>query len=146
MKQYIIILLTILTLLTACSQATPNEVNSANSPVVTPTETTASTTAVTPTTTIPDPNQDQEREVKGMISFGFESSDFMPEKSKERWWLTGTKDLQTRYKSVAGNDYESVCAILKGIPSEPGQYGHLGAYQREFKVTEVIDVGKTACK
>ena len=79
----------------------------------------------------------------GTVAFGFEESGFRPCNVAEQWWITGgdmVNDLQSRYNDLGVKWYEPVFAELKGDPSQKGQYGHLGAYQREFEVSEVIEM------
>ena len=77
------------------------------------------------------------------MAFGFEESGFRPCDSKEQWWIAGgdaVADLQTRYNDLGVNWYEPVYAKLRGSKTQTGQYGHLGAYQREFEVEQIIEV------
>jgi hypothetical protein len=79
---------------------------------------------------------------RGYFSYGFETSAFHPCNSDEAWWVTGegTAALIEQYGQVAPADYEPVYAEVRGQVSEPGAYGHLGAYQRELTVTEVVEL------
>jgi hypothetical protein len=52
----------------------------------------------------------------------------------------GFEELQTRYNSLTEFPYEPVYAVLKGERSGRGEYGHLGGYQRGFRVSEVVEV------
>ncbi len=82
----------------------------------------------------------------GYVSFGFEDSSFYPCNSSERWWLNEPSSLgiDERYDAIASNPYEHVYARLRGSRSPRGKYGHLGAYQREFTVSEVVEMRKPA--
>ena len=76
---------------------------------------------------------------RGYVSFGFETSEFRPCGSKEQWWVLSTRDLSARYKKLSANMYSPVFVRLRGVPTKLGQYGHLGAYQRQFEVTAVLE-------
>lgn len=80
---------------------------------------------------------------RGVVSFGFEVSSFAPCGGDQQWWVTdgdALLELQTRYNDLVEFPYTKAYARLKGNRSRIGEYGHLGAYQREFEVTEVIEV------
>jgi hypothetical protein len=80
----------------------------------------------------------------GHVAFGFEVSAFHPCGSDEQWWIAGggdaLLDLQDRYWALGLNPYEMAFAELEGLQSGKGEYGHLNAYQREFRVLDVRDV------
>ena len=79
----------------------------------------------------------------GTMSFGFEESAFRPCDRTEQWWIVGGEvvvDLQSKYNDFGVNWYEPVYAELKGDPSNKGEFGHLGAYEREFEVSDVVEV------
>jgi hypothetical protein len=81
----------------------------------------------------------------GLVSFGFEVSAFEPCDSGVRWWITGSNTAYTElldaYHSLGIPNYTRAFARLRGNPStKKGSYGHLGAYEREFEVTEVVEV------
>lgn len=75
----------------------------------------------------------------GFYSWGFEVSSFSPCGSEEKWWTNGS-DLVERYIMLDVDEYEEVFVRLKGTRSELGEYGHLGEYDREFEVTEVLEI------
>jgi putative lipoprotein len=81
---------------------------------------------------------------RGHFSYGFETVSFQPCNSDEQWWVTGVGDatqaLIDQYEEVAQAEYEAVYVELQGEVSAAGAYGHLGAYQREFAVSEVVEV------
>jgi len=80
----------------------------------------------------------------GLVSIGFEVSAFEPCDSDEIWWMTGSdavyEELDELYQEVVGDDGGPAYARLHGVRSTKGSYGHLGAYDREFRVTQIIDV------
>lgn len=85
--------------------------------------------------------QDIEEIVSGLYSWGFEVSDLEPCGVDEKWWLVGSApELLSRYRALISNVYEQVYARLKGIKSAPGRYGHLGAYDRQFEVHEILEL------
>ena len=74
----------------------------------------------------------------GQYSFGFEKSEFIPSGRHERWWLSGNiGDIEQRAISP-------VFVSVEGQLSEPGRYGHLGAYSRELIVKRVLLVQQSA--
>ena len=86
-----------------------------------------------------EPNQLHE----GYASFGFEVSAFTPLASDERWWVVGEapyQDLRDRYGELTSNPYAEIYVEIRGDVSEPGRHGHLGAYTRTIRVTEVVTV------
>ncbi len=79
----------------------------------------------------------------GTVSFGFEVSSFRPCGGSEQWWFTGGEvlvDLQAMYNDLGVNWYEPVYAELRGEPGGRGEFGHLGAYQREFRISDILEV------
>jgi hypothetical protein len=82
---------------------------------------------------------------QGFFSYGFETVAFRPCGSAEQWWVVGDgaamETLIEQYSAVAGADYAEVYVEVRGDPSDPGTYGHLGAYTRELSLTEVVSVG-----
>ena len=84
------------------------------------------------------PSEHPELEIfKGYYVFGFERSEFRPETDLEqRWWLSGSLSgcafldfNQERYSPWRQTHVE-----FQGALSPRGQYGHLGAYDREITV------------
>jgi len=79
---------------------------------------------------------------KGYYVAGFERSEFRPASDLEqRWWLSGGIENcpfldfnQERYGPLWRQTYLE----LQGILSPPGQYGHLGAYERELTIVKTI--------
>ena len=74
---------------------------------------------------------------KGYYVSGFERSEFRP---RQRWWLSGAIEgcpfldfNQKRY-----SPWRQTYLELKGVLSPPGQYGHLGAYNRELTIVETV--------
>ena len=85
------------------------------------------------------PPRDVVEEAVGHYASGFEVSALVPCGSSERWWTTGIPDAE--YRAIAGNmDYVDVYVRVRGIQSGPGSYGHMGAYERQFRVTEILEL------
>jgi len=82
---------------------------------------------------------------RGYFSNGFETVAFRECGSTEVWWVDGESEamqsLTEQYMELAGFSYREVYVELRGDVSAPGAYGHLGAYPREFHVTETVAVG-----
>jgi hypothetical protein len=103
----------------------------------------------TPTATIPPlpaPTATlggEPKDYTGTFRYGFEVIAFKPCNSDEVWWLNGDaaamKDLRTRYEALT-KKMEPVHVQLRGLISERGIYGHMGGYQREFYLQDVLDV------
>lgn len=87
-----------------------------------------------------DSNDDEV--IAGRLSFGFEVSAFKPCGVDEVWWVSGPETLFRQYNEIADTEYEEVYARLRGVKSKKGEYGHLGAYQREFSVSEALVIRK----
>jgi hypothetical protein len=92
-------------------------------------------------------------EFEGYYASGFEVSSFVPCDTNagagygNGYWLTGTPEFYDQYSALvqsSGFDpisgYQSVYVRFKGELSPPGSYGHLGAYEREVNVTELLEM------
>lgn len=83
-------------------------------------------------------------EFRGTYSFGFEVSSFEPCSSGEQWWVLSDEDLHVAYERTVGEGakyaYVPVFVRLRGRIGPEGRYGHLGVYQRELTVTEVLEI------
>jgi hypothetical protein len=85
----------------------------------------------------------------GVLSIGFEQVAFVADGAAEPWWASfeaetwqgAVAPLQTRCAMPWG----AVHLIVEGEVSEPGQYGHLGAYKRELRVTSVRESRFMSC-
>lgn len=105
-----------------------------------PSDTTGGTaTSKTPDSTAPDGSA----EYSGHYSVGFEVSEFVPCSSDESWWLVGTPELMSQVQSDEPGRAPTtpVFVRVRGELSGPGSYGHLGTYDRQLTVTEVLEVG-----
>ena len=74
------------------------------------------------------------------MRLGFETSALDPCSSGQSWWVTNSDILVDRYDAVAVFPGQAVFVSVVGIKSSPGHYGHMSAYAREFRVTEVREV------
>jgi hypothetical protein len=88
-------------------------------------------------------------ERKGKLKLGFEYSEFLPEDSGARWWLVYNPDIEKRYAKLVGNGNFRlrsfyVYAHFRGYlsPNRGFGVGHFNQYDREFVVTEIVDMRK----
>ncbi len=93
-------------------------------------------------------------EFEGYYASGFEVSSFVPCEGTEPnpgyvpgYWLNGTTDFYDQYYALVqssefdqNSGYLSVYVRFKGDISPSGNYGHLGAYEREVTVTELLEM------
>jgi hypothetical protein len=78
---------------------------------------------------------------RGTYLASFEHSDFIPEGSRdERWWLAG--DIGKISSWITDHRYygSPVLVMVQGSLSKKGGFGHLLSYERELRVTRVLDV------
>jgi hypothetical protein len=82
--------------------------------------------------------------LRGRVTFGFEESGFRPCNTDEQWWIVGSDDtiieFQERWGELGLDWYQHAYAEIRGSRSDRGEYGHLGAYQREIDVREILEV------
>lgn len=81
-------------------------------------------------------------EREGVLSIGFERSCFIQAGSAEEWWfgsLGGEKWSDLRPGQP--NPFDRARIRATGYLSSPGQYGHLGAYRRDFLVMSFAIMG-----
>lgn len=77
---------------------------------------------------------------EGFLAFGFETSSFVPCATEENWWVIPNQQTSDGYTAVSQQPYQAVFARLKGDVSEVGTFGHLGQYNREFTIREVVEI------
>ena len=82
--------------------------------------------------------------ISGIYWSAFEVSALYPCGSDEVWWLIGSEEFYQRYWDLRLQTYERAFVRLHGIRSKLGHYGHLGGYDREFKVSRVIEIRKSS--
>ena len=71
----------------------------------------------------------------GYFRHGWETSDFRPAGTKERWWLEGALTKLSGSCGISAPCYLVVRGNLSGL----GRHGHLGDSNRELEVTEIIE-------
>lgn len=82
------------------------------------------------------------RRYAGNWEFHFETSAFVSDAGDGPYWLVGDGDnwpLLTAPFTQAGSPWGQAHIVFEGELSQKGQYGHLGAYKRELRVTRVIE-------
>jgi hypothetical protein len=72
----------------------------------------------------------------GYYRHQFEISDFRPAGTSERWWMKGAGNFVLG--AMCGMS-DPCYLVARGELSGQGSHGHLGAYNRELRVTEVIE-------
>ncbi len=97
------------------------------------------------------------REVEGLFGTGFEVVSFVEGDSDcpgygVGWWLDAGGEFWERYEALrAGRSpypsYENEIYVARARfharISPPGSYGHLGAYERQVQVVELLEMGDT---
>jgi hypothetical protein len=87
-------------------------------------------------------------QVEGRMHLAFETSVFIPDGTKERWWLEWNAAAFEAYKALEGvapaSERQDFWAWgrFEGLLSPPSskRYGHLNSYAREFVVTRVLEL------
>lgn len=77
----------------------------------------------------------------GTWDFHFETSSFRSDAGEGPYWLSAGGDVWTELTApfaASGGPWGQLDIVVEGELSEPGEYGHLGAYERELRVTRVI--------
>ncbi len=82
---------------------------------------------------------------EGFYALGFEDSTFEPCARDERWWVAPVdeetaRELNERYLEAYEQGGVRVFVRLRGVRSRKGSYGHLGSYERQLTVSQVLDV------
>ncbi|NWG53997.1 MAG: hypothetical protein HXY28_09780 [Hydrogenophilaceae bacterium] len=78
---------------------------------------------------------------EGRWDFHFETSSFTTADGEGPWWLAADGEvwpILTAPFAETGGPWGVLEIVIEGELSEPGRYGHLGAYERELRVTRVI--------
>jgi hypothetical protein len=79
--------------------------------------------------------------IRGTFAWGFEVSSFRPDGAAESWWTWFSDAVQAEWDIFDGRmHYEGATVRFAGNVSQPGRFGHLGAYAREFQVTSIVEV------
>ena len=79
----------------------------------------------------------------GVYALAFEMQAFTADGSNESWWATLEPKAQAELNAALppnqGPRFGSrIRAEVEGTLSEPGHYGHLGAYPRHLTITHVL--------
>jgi hypothetical protein len=83
--------------------------------------------------------QSEQGTYSGYYAYGFETSYFLPEGKKEKWWLQGTAPCpEIQAKSPPMGPSPILFVVVRGKLSGKGSHGHMGAYSRELTATEVV--------
>lgn len=85
---------------------------------------------------------------RGLVSFGFEVEGFTPCDADGQWWVADAPaDLRERYRDAVGFRYTPVYVVVEGTLSPPGEYGHLGAYDRQISISRLVemDTARRSC-
>lgn len=84
----------------------------------------------------------------GTYKWAFEQSDFQPDGSEENWWTQFQVGVVANFSQIHGENERSLFSlrrdcILKGYlsPDNIGFTGHFNQYDRDFIVTEIVEVG-----
>lgn len=90
------------------------------------------------------PDGDASTLYRGRYVYGFETSSFTKCGSAENWWVSyPSEDVSKALRGVkTEKQYQPIYLEAKGSVSGAGHYGHLGAYKREFTVSEVVKIQK----
>ena len=82
----------------------------------------------------------------GLYQDSFETQAFTAEGTTQAWWVTFESEAQGAMTAAKQKNPESppfgfrLTVEFEGRLSEPGHYGHLGAYPRHLTVTRVLSV------
>lgn len=87
---------------------------------------------------------DPAEEIAGIYESGFEVDAFRPCNEDEAWWVAEGEELRRRYRETVTRDYQPVYVVVRGEVGPRGAFGHMGAYDRELRVREVVELDGTA--
>ncbi len=80
----------------------------------------------------------------GLFRQGFEQSVFYPDTGAGPWWFTYDGDLWSQIEAFATGTGRGVAVVVRleveGVLSAPGEYGHLGSYDRELITSRIISI------
>ena len=81
----------------------------------------------------------QEVVLEGEVLMAFESSNFKVEGSDCELWIRGELDALCEMAGGCGKMADIHARIsARGIVSESGNHGHMGLWEREFRVLEIL--------
>lgn len=79
----------------------------------------------------------------GTFDWHFETAAFLTDDGEGPYWLSAEgaawSDITAPIERSGRGPWGRVRLVVEGQLSAPGQYGHLGAYERELRVTRVIE-------
>jgi len=76
----------------------------------------------------------------GHFATGFEVSSFSPCGENESWWTFGELDAVYEFLAPLRGHYQTAFVSLRGEVTEKGSYGPMGGYERQLRVTAVLQV------
>lgn len=79
------------------------------------------------------------RRLSGFYTWGFEVSAFQECGNDESWWVGMDAGLGQRHREIGTRQYQPIFVVVDGEVSGRGQYGHLGAYDRQIDVTHLLE-------
>jgi hypothetical protein len=78
----------------------------------------------------------------GLYADGFEMQAFTADGRGESWWVNLEPPARETINAVKGANAPPfgfrIRAVVEGRLSDPGHYGHLGAYPRQLTITRVL--------
>jgi hypothetical protein len=85
----------------------------------------------------------------GTLEIGFEQVSFANDDGRGPYWLSAEsgawEDLTAPLTENCTMPWGRVRVVVEGVLSEEGRHGHLGAYERELRVTNVREATFIAC-
>ena len=84
-----------------------------------------------------DPKPDVPRTLRGILTIGFERSVIQLDGSSSLYWAKGPLNTIKIEEPSRIQDHKFRVEI-EGTVSKRGQYGHMGAYEREVRITKIV--------
>lgn len=79
----------------------------------------------------------------GTFDWHFETSSFVTDSGEGPYWLSAEgaawRQATAPIEASGRGPWGQVHLVIEGVLSAPGNHGHLGAYERELRVTRVIE-------
>lgn len=85
------------------------------------------------------------RLVSGYYTVGWEEQSFHPcdrpvsFTDRGVWWVSNPGPMMAAYSELVEGDWGTVFVTVRAELTEPGQFGHLGAYSRAMAVVELVE-------
>ena len=76
----------------------------------------------------------------GIYVQGFEENSFRLCGSSQWWWVIPNDELTNAYENLGVAPYTKVYVEVKGRRSPKGKYGHLGGYDYQLTVKELVKI------